>query len=83
MDTGREVGLRSLDEQVKVICHQAVGHLAPTEALQHSVSHQEEHDSVIVIVVDGLPAVPARGDVKDAAGDLNAQCSAHGHTVGA
>jgi hypothetical protein len=59
----REVGLRSLDDQVVVVSHQAADVDAPAVAPPDATQDVEEDDAIPVVHDDRRLVVPARRDV--------------------
>jgi hypothetical protein len=68
MHSLRQVSPRCIEEQVKVVRHQAVLPKAPPVAPKRSVLQREEEIPVVIVVIDGLAAVASRCHVIDAAG---------------
>jgi hypothetical protein len=77
LHASRQIRLRSFDEQVKVIRHEAEGVLPPAVATNDLVAQGEESPTVVIILKDRLPAVPTRRHVVDAAGDQDSWRAGH------
>jgi hypothetical protein len=61
-----------LDDHVVVVRHQAVAEASPRAVFDDATEELQESIAVAVILEEALPAVAARGEVIDAASDLNA-----------
>src|SRR5262245_506112 len=81
LHAGRERWLGCLDQEVEVVRHEAVGGNAPPIPADHAIAQREKLDTIVVVLEDRLAAVPARRDVIEASGDLDAGCSRHSGRV--
>jgi hypothetical protein len=81
MHSLRQVSPRRVEEQVKVVRHQAVLPKAPPIATKRSVLQYKEEIPVVIVVIDGLAAVASRRHVIEAAGELEARWSRHRPTL--
>jgi hypothetical protein len=68
---------RCLDHQVKVIRHQAIAEVLPAAKVNDPVEQAEKQLAVKIVPVDGLAAVPARGDVERAPRRLESRWPRH------
>jgi hypothetical protein len=73
----REVGLRSHDDEVVVVVHEAPGLYAPPVAARDPEEDVEEDAAVVILGIDRPPVVPACRQVVDAAGRDGAERSCH------
>jgi PII-like signaling protein len=55
---------------VKVVRHEAVLAEVPSEAPKRSILQRQEELPIVIVVIDGLAAIPSGCHVIDAAGDL-------------
>src|SRR5437762_14270346 len=77
LHAAREVRLRGLDDQMKVVGHQHPGGDAPAEAFDRLGDEAEEGFPIAVGEEDGALLIAARGEVVDGAGELEAKWSCH------
>ena len=73
-----EVGIGRLDDEVIVVRHLAIGMAAPVEPAAHIAEHREPRHAVLIVVIDRLAPITARGDVIEPAGKLDTEGSGHG-----
>ena len=76
----REISLRSLDDEMKVIRHEHEHSHAPGESLRGPAEKDEKRLAIGVAEEDRLLLVAPRGHVIDGAGILNANRSCHSTT---
>ncbi len=76
-----EIAVRSLDEQMIMIGHEAVGMTDPIVALIDMLEGVQEILPVPVVLEYGLLFIAAGGYVIDCAGIFNAEGAGHGLTV--
>jgi hypothetical protein len=74
---GADVPARCLDEQVDVIRHQAERVDAELVERRDPVEQAEEGEPVVAVAEDRLPVDPARRQVVDRAGELDAEWAGH------
>src|SRR5712692_3662061 len=76
----RQVLVRGLDQEVVVVWHEAIRVAAPAVAGDNLAENGQKQLAVSVISEDLLPAIAARGDVEDPAGQLQSVRPRHtGH----
>ena len=68
----REIGAARVQHQVVVIAHLAIGQHLRVEPVHRLGNDFQLRVSVLVVAVDRLAPVAARGDVVDRAGELDA-----------
>ena len=76
-----QVGLGRLDQQVKVVVHQAVGVAVPPEALDDRGESVQECFAVFVVAKHFLARIAARGHMIDSARKFDAQRAGHGDSL--
>jgi hypothetical protein len=76
-----EIAVRSLDEEVIVIGHEAVGVANPIVAFINVLESIQEVLAVLVILKDRLLFVPAGGYMIDCAGIFYAERAGHDETL--
>jgi hypothetical protein len=76
-----ESGLRSFEEEMIVIVHQAVGMAAPPIAIDHIREEREKLRAVSIIADDVLAGIAPTGDMIDGSGKLDAERTCHGARV--
>ena len=74
----RQVGLAGLDHQVVVVAHQAVSEHLGVEPIHCLGDHRQMTQAILVVAVNRLTPVAARGDVVDGVGELDAQGAGRG-----
>jgi hypothetical protein len=79
----REVGVRSLNQQMEVIRHQAVGRTQPATLVDDLGQYCEEPAPVDVVEEDGPTLGPARRHVVDRVRRLEARAARHRSKVAA
>jgi hypothetical protein len=77
----REVCVRRLDQKVIVVGHQAVAVTYPVEALYYISHPLQKRAPIVVIDIDILSSIAARGYVIDCAFVFDSQWSCHGLSI--
>jgi hypothetical protein len=76
-----EVRIRRLYDDVVMLGHLAVSMAAPVETAAHLAQHGEPVHAVLIVAIDRLAPVTARGDVVEPAAELDAEGSAYYYFV--
>jgi hypothetical protein len=72
-----EISIGSLQEEVKVIAHQAVRKTPPPQGADNAAEQPQVEQAIRIVKVDGLAVVAARVDVVDAVDDILAGLPGH------
>lgn len=72
-----QVGIRRLDDEVIMVGHFAIGVAAPVETAAYLAQHPEPIRAVLIVAIDTLAPITARGDVIEPTGEFDAERSGH------
>jgi hypothetical protein len=72
-----EVRIGRLDDEVIVVGHLAPGVAAPVETAAHLAQHDEPVRAVLIVAIDRLAPITARGHMVQPASELDAEGSGH------
>jgi hypothetical protein len=76
-----QIAFNGFHNDVKVVTHEAVGMTTSIEAVTNLPQQRQPLPAINILQVNGLPAIAARGDMKQAPGEFNAQRSCHRRTL--
>jgi hypothetical protein len=72
-----EVGIGRLDDNVIMVGHLAVGVAAPVESAADLAQHHKPIRPVLIVAIDRLAPITARGHMIEPASELDTQRSRH------
>jgi hypothetical protein len=76
-----QVAFNGFHNDVEVVAHEAIGVAAPVKAVTNLPQQGQLPPAISIFQVNVLPAITARGDMKQAPGEFNAQRTCHRKTL--